>query len=68
MEIYLDRSIYRQLYFNTERMIHRANNAEIMLRLKPIPDEELELNNLRTIRRENLIDPTSSIVIGRFGM
>ena len=49
-------------------MIHRANNAEIMLRLKPIPDEELELNNLRTIRRENLIDPTSSIVIGRFGM
>jgi len=65
---YIERSVYRQLYFNAESMTHRARNTELVLRLKPIPDEEMEGNNLRSISRKNLINPTSIIEIGRFGV
>lgn len=65
LNIYKNRNITQQLYFNTEKMIHRINNTEIALGLKPIPKDEFESNNLK---KENLISPTSHLLIGRFGM
>ena len=67
MNVYTDKAVTRQLFFNTECMIHRANNAEMVLGLKPIPDNEIKRNNLRIVRIEYLINPSSHIVIGQFG-
>jgi len=60
----MNRSITRQLYFNPVSMIHRVDNLEIILKLKPIPDDEMDSDNLRTIGSESFVNPTSSIKIG----
>lgn len=68
LNAYAYRTITRQIYFSTDKMIHRVKDTKIVLGLKPIPDDEMISNNLRAVRRENIIDPSNCIVIGRFGM
>lgn len=66
LNAYADRTITRQIYFSTDKMIHRVKDTKIVLGLKPIPDDEMI--SLRVVRRENIIDPSNCIVIGGFGM